>query len=77
MAGLRIGEIQQRKTIDGVWTHLMRKSCSKRMLDLGATRELRMLKLRHVFRDAHDAYDRPDLNTLLDWEQEKFGGVER
>ena len=72
LAGLNIGEIQNIKTIDGVWTHLMRKSCSKRMRDLGATRELAMVKLRHVNHDAHDTYDRPDLNLLLDWELEHF-----
>lgn len=72
LAGLPISEIQNIKTIDGVWTHLMRKSCSKRMRDLGATRELAMVKLRHVNHDAHDTYDRPDLNMLLDWELDHF-----
>lgn len=75
LAGLRIGEIQNIKTIDGVWTHLMRKSCSKRMRDLGATRELSMVKLRHVNHDAHDTYDRPDLNTLLEWEHQNLSSV--
>ena len=75
LAGLQIGEIQRSKTIDGVWTHLLRKSCSKRMKELGANRELRMLKLRHVFKDAHDTYDAPDLNELLDWELHKFTSV--
>ncbi len=69
LAGLGISEIQKKQTIDGVWTHLLRKSCSKRMQSLGASRELRMVKLRHSNRDAHDTYDRPDLNTLLEWEE--------
>lgn len=72
LAGLNIGEIQGSKIIDGVWNHLMRKSCSKRMQELGASRELRMLKLRHVFRDAHDAYDVADLNALLNFEAQHF-----
>jgi integrase len=72
LAGLQIGEIQTSKTIDGVWNHLMRKCCSKRMRDLGASRELAMVKLRHVNVGAHDTYDRPDLNTLLRWEDEHF-----
>jgi integrase len=72
LAGLDIGEIQRVKTIDGVWTHLMRKSCSKRMRELGANRELRMLKLRHVFQNSHDTYDAPDLNELLNWEAKHF-----
>jgi len=72
LAGLGISEIQQKQTIDGIWTHLLRKSCSKRMQQLGASRELRMVKLRHSNRDAHDTYDRPDLNTLLEWEAQHF-----
>ena len=72
LAGLNIGEIQTRKTIDGVWNHLMRKSCSKRMRELGASRELAMVKLRHVNIGSHDTYDRPDLNALLNWELEHF-----
>lgn len=73
LAGLNIGEIQTRKTIDGVWNHLMRKSCSKRMRELGASRELAMVKLRHVNIGSHDTYDRPDLNALLNWELQMFG----
>ena len=72
LAGLSIGEIQNKKTIDGVWNHLMRKSCSKRMRELGASRELAMVKLRHVNIGSHDTYDRPDLNALLNWELEHF-----
>ena len=71
-AGLQIGEVQRVKVINNVWTHLMRKSCSKRMQELGASRELRMLKLRHAMKDAHDAYDMPDINTLLRWENQQF-----
>ena len=70
LAGLNIFEAQNERNISNVWTHLLRKSCSKRMQRLGASRELRMRKLRHSFRDAHDAYDVVDLNTLLDWEAE-------
>jgi integrase len=70
VAGLNIFESQNERDIANIWTHLLRKSCSKRMQALGASRELRMRKLRHSFRDAHDAYDVVDLNTLLDWEAE-------
>jgi len=72
MAGLPIAEEQQERSISGVWTHLFRKSCSKRMATLGASRELRMRKLRHSFRDAHDTYDAVDINALLDWEWKTF-----
>ena len=70
MAGLQIAEEQKQKSIIGSWTHLFRKSCSKRMRMMGAERELRMCKLRHSFKDAHDTYDAVDLNTLKAWELE-------
>ena len=73
LAGLNIFEIQKQKTIEGLWTHAFRKACSKRMRDYDADRELRMLKLRHAFKDAHDAYDNYDLNALLQWEEKTFG----
>ncbi len=76
LAGLNIGEIQGKKTIDGVWNHLMRKSCSKRMRELGASKELAMVKLRHVNKDSHDAYDRPDLNALLMFEDKHFSTLQ-
>ena len=76
LAGLQLGEIQSKKTIDGFWNHLVRKSCSKRMRDLGASRELAMVKLRHVNVGAHDTYDRPDLNALLNWEDKHFSTLQ-
>ena len=73
LAGLNIGEVQKQKVVDGMWTHLFRKSCSKRMKALGASRELRMAKLRHVFKDAHDAYDNEDIQAVLGWEWGQWG----
>ena len=76
LAGLDIGEIQGKKTINGVWNHFWRKCCSKRMRDLGASRELAMVKLRHVNVGSHDTYDRPDLNALLTWEDKHFSTLQ-
>lgn len=67
LAGLSIFEEHENHDIEGVWTHMFRKACSKRMQELGASRELRMLKLRHAFKDAHDTYDKVDINALLKW----------
>jgi len=72
MAGLNIFESQKERDVTGIFTHIFRKSCSKRMRILGADRELRMRKLRHAFKDAHDTYDAVDLNTLSLWEAENF-----
>jgi integrase len=69
MANLEIYEMQTEREVFGVWTHLLRKSYSKWMQEQGASRELRMVKLRHANKDAHDAYDRPDINAVLQWEE--------
>ena len=42
------------------------------MKEMGAERELRMCKLRHSFKDAHDTYDAVDLNTLKAWEEKNM-----
>jgi hypothetical protein len=46
------------------------------MKSKGANRELRMLKLRHAFKDAHDVYDVEDINSLKDWEAENWQTLE-
>lgn len=71
---LEMGEQQKRRKIKGAWTHLLRKSWSKRMKFLGASRELRMCKLRHSFTDAQDAYDVEDINALIEWESVHIKG---
>jgi integrase len=75
LAGLNVFEENELHDVEGVFTHLFRKSCSKRMALLGASRELRMLKLRHSNKDAHDAYDKVDINALLKWEWEHLQPV--
>ena len=81
MANLDIFEMQTEREIHGVWTHLLRKSYSKWMQEMGASRELRMVKLRHANKDAHDAYDRPDINAVLIFESKHsmllFGECQR
>lgn len=72
IAGLNIGEEQKVKSIDGIWTHLFRKSYSKFMAQNGASREIRQCKLRHSFRDSQDTYDAVDINTVKAWEKRYF-----
>jgi len=71
-ANLDLGEEQTEKSISGYWNHLLRKSYSKWMKEKGASRELRMRKLRHAFKDSQDAYDVADINALLEWEAKQF-----
>ena len=73
LAGLDLFEEQKHREIEGAWTHLFRKSCAKRMVELGANRELIQRKLRHSFKEAIDTYIQVDLNALLIWEMKVFG----
>ena len=73
-AKLSIGEEQKIRSIDGIWTHLFRKSYSKFMRDMGASREIRQCKLRHSFKDSQDTYDAVDINTVKAWENRTFQG---
>ena len=68
-AQLNIAEQQDERTIKGVWTHLLRKSYAKWMLDKGAKEVLIKVKLRHKF-TITERYTRPDINALLQWEKE-------
>ena len=72
LAKLELGEQQKHRYVSGAWTHLIRKSRSKMMKYLGASRELRMCKLRHAFKDSQDAYDVEDINALIKWEAENI-----
>lgn len=75
LAGLDIREQQDERSIEGVWTHLLRKSRAKLMQKEGASSELIKLKLRHKFTTT-ERYTRPDIMTLKRWEQEHFGGLQ-
>ena len=72
LAGLKIYEMQDERSIKGIWTHLFRKSRAKQMLLDGASIELVKLKLRHSMNDATWRYTRPDINALLSWETKTY-----
>lgn len=74
-AGLSIREQQDERSIEGIWTHLLRKSRAKLMQKLGASNELISLKLRHRFTTT-ERYTRPDIVTLKQFEQKHFGGLQ-
>jgi len=69
LAGLNIFESQDQRNISNVWTHLLRKSCAKRMEDLGAKESLIARKLRHSTGTVTQRYTKVDINALLDWEE--------
>lgn len=68
VAGLQLGEQQDERYIEGAWTHLLRKSRAKFMIDLGASEVLVKVKLRHTF-TVTERYTKPDINGLIQWEE--------
>lgn len=79
LAGLDIFEEHDTHNVEGVWTHLFRKSCAKNMRNKGASIELVSLKLRHKLGAGNAGggrvtyvYTMPDLNALLQWEKANY-----
>lgn len=71
MAELELGEQQDERYIEGAWTHLIRKSRAKMMIDLGAKEVMVKVKLRHTF-TVTERYTKPDINSLIKWEEENI-----
>jgi integrase len=71
-ANLEIRELQKERSIEGVWTHLLRKSYLKFMRNNGASVELCEVKARHIERHSIDHYLRPDIESLKIWEAKIF-----
>jgi len=71
LAGLELGEQQDERYIDGGWTHLIRKSRAKMMIEKGASEVMVKVKLRHTF-SVTERYTKPDINALIEWERENL-----
>ena len=71
MAGLDLYEQQDTREIIGAWTHLIRKSRAKLMIELGAPEVMVKVKLRHTFTTT-ERYTKPDINALIKWESENI-----
>jgi len=67
LAGLELGEQQDERYIEGGWTHLIRKSRAKMMIEKGASEVMVKVKLRHTF-TVTERYTKPDINALIEWE---------
>jgi len=68
MAHLELAEQQDERFIDGAWTHLIRKSRAKMMIEKGASEVMVKVKLRHTF-TVTERYTKPDINALIEWER--------
>jgi len=73
MANLELGEQQDERYIEGAWTHLIRKSRAKMMIEKGASEVMVKVKLRHTF-SVTERYTKPDINALIKWEEENIDG---
>jgi len=71
MADLDLGEQQDERYIEGGWTHLIRKSRAKMMIEKGAKEVMVKVKLRHTF-SVTERYTKPDINALIKWEAENI-----
>ena len=71
MAKLELGEQQDERYIEGAWTHLIRKSRAKMMIEKGAPEVMVKVKLRHTF-SVTERYTKPDINSLILWEKENI-----
>lgn len=71
MAKLELGEQQDERYIEGAWTHLIRKSRAKMMIEKGAPEVMVKVKLRHTF-SVTERYTKPDINALIEWEHENL-----
>ena len=72
LAGVELGEQQDERYINGGWTHLIRKSRAKMMIEKGAKEVMVKVKLRHTF-SVTERYTKPDINALIKWETENLG----
>lgn len=70
-AKLELGEQQDERFIEGAWTHLIRKSRAKMMIEKGASEVMVKVKLRHTF-TVTERYTKPDINALIKWEEENL-----
>lgn len=71
MAHLELGEQQDERYIEGAWTHLIRKSRAKMMIEKGASEVMVKVKLRHTF-TVTERYTKPDINALIEWEHDNL-----
>lgn len=76
-AGINIFTQKEEKLIEGIYNHLFRSLCSKRMESDTIGERYRdpliAKKLRHSDRFMLDRYTKIDINYLLAWEAKKYG----
>ena len=76
-AGIAIFQQKKERYIDGVFIHLFRELCAKRIIRDAKNDpyqyELASCKLRHKAENVTARYTKVDINYLLSWEAKKYG----
>lgn len=76
-ANLDIFQMKKIRRIDGLFLHLFRALCAKRMIkdavDDPFRDQLIAQKLRHSFASVTDRYTKVDINYLWNWEKKTYG----
>ncbi len=76
VAGLKLFQVKKQQEIEGVFLHLFRALCSKRMVrdakDDPFRDQLVAQKLRHSFATVTDRYTKIDINYLWSWEEKTY-----
>jgi len=72
IANLKIFEELENRSIEGMFSHIFRKSYAKFMEDAGAGPSLIMLKGRWKPHQMYQFYTRPSLVSLIKWEMKIF-----
>lgn len=72
VAGLNIFDELEKRSIDGMYTHIFRKSYAKFMENRGAKPSLIMLKGRWKPMAVYQTYTKPSIMELLQWEEKVF-----
>jgi hypothetical protein len=75
-AKIYIFQQKEERLIEGIYVHLFRALCSKRMVrdakDDNYNDQLVALKLRHSFNTVTDRYTQIDINYLIGWERKTY-----
>lgn len=75
-AGLNIFQQKEERLIEGIFLHLFRALCSKRMIKDAKydnyKDQMVATKLRHSFKAVTDRYTQIDINYLISWEKKTY-----
>jgi hypothetical protein len=78
-AKINIFQQKEERKIEGIFLHLFRALCSKRMVkdakDDNYKDQLVALKLRHSHQSVTDRYTKVDINYLIGWERKTYENV--